>query len=230
MVETVHRFTTLLDKRDPWTNQWPERAVLQLTLGFLVPLGFDLFVFTVYFQFLDQEITKNGFFWTDFPFIVCFILLLNCYYVLHFFIDYAISKDEALILENSDVEIVEIDSSDLMRIENNGILVNLNLTTDALYFFRDKKNVKVRTSKGNNYPVPCSLAQIVESYSELGFCQINRGTIINLKIVKGYILGSKRDTLELLVRADFDVYLANFSERLVVTKDNIDDFKRQFGV
>lgn len=231
MVEITHQFTIWLDRRDPWSYQWQERAILQFTLGVQVPLIFDVFLFSVYFAYYGIDITQNGFFSKDFPLIASFMLLLNAYYTVRFYFAYGTkSKDEILILENNAVDIAGVDSSDLMRIENNGILVNLNLTTDVLYFFRDKKNVKVKTSKDNGYPVPYSLAQIVGCYAELGFCQINRGTIINLKIVKGYISGKKRDTLELLVKGNFDPYLANFGDRLVVTKDNIDDFKRQFDV
>lgn len=230
MLEMTHQFTIWLDRRDPWTYQWQERALLQFTLGVQVPLLFDVFLFSVYFAYYDIEITQNGFFSKDFPLIASFMCLVNGSYVVRFYFAYAKSKDEVLSLETDIVKVEGVNCSDLIRIENNGILVNLNLSADALYFYRDKKNVKVKTSKGNDYPVPYSLSQIVECYSEMGFCQINRGTIINLKIVKGYIVGSKRDTLELLVKADFDVYLANFSDRLIVTKDNIDIFKHQLGV
>ncbi len=230
MLEMTHQFTMWLDRRDPWTYQWQERAILQFTLGVQVPVIFDVFLFSVYFAYHDVEITQNGFFSKDFPLIASFMFLVNGYYVVSFYFAYAKSKDELLTVKSNAVEVVKVGSSDLMRIENNGILVNLNLIDDAVYFYRDKKNVKVKTFKGNSYQVPYSLAQIVECYSEMGFCQTNRGTIINLKIIKGYIVGRKRDTLELLVKADFDTYLANFSERLVVTKDNIDDFKHQFDV
>lgn len=231
MVEMTHQFTIWLDRRDPWSYKWQERAILQFTLGVQVPLIFDVFLFSVYFAYYGIDITQNGFFSRDFPLIASFMLLLNAYYAVSFYFAYGTkSKNDILILESNAVEVAAVEGSDLMRIENNGILVNLSLTTDVLYFYRDKKNVKVKISKGNDYTVPYSLAQIVECYLEMGFCQINRGTIINLKIIKGYIVGRKRDTLELLVKSDFDTYLANFSERLVVTKDNIDDFKRQFDV
>lgn len=229
MIETVHYVTLLLDKRDPWIDQWPERAVLQLCLGILVPLGFDLFVFSVYFQFLDQDITKNGFFFTDFPIIVCFILLLNCYYILHFFIWYAHSNgNEAnrVIEKGSDSENVGRES--IMNVQYNSTTVNLDVIKDVQYFYRDNKTVKVKTVNGNIYALPYSIAHLNDTYESFGFCQINRGMVINLRIIKGYQIGQKRDTLDLIIKPVYANLVDDLSESFVVTKDNIEKFKSHF--
>ncbi|WP_410220766.1 LytTR family DNA-binding domain-containing protein [Pedobacter sp.] len=228
MIETVHQFTVWLDRRDPWTDKKPERAILQFTLCVQLPIAFDIFVFTVHFQSIGQEITTSGFFDQDFPLICCFILVLNAYYITRFYMDsghnqISLQQKNTLIKENES----ELTCSDLLRVHYNGTAVNLNLASDILYFTRNNHIVKVLTVNGNSYQLPYTLTQITDAYGQIGFCQINRSTVVNLTAVKGYQNGEKRNTLQLIIKPQYQEF-DGIDEKLVVTKDKIEQFKQFF--
>ncbi|UUC44179.1 LytTR family DNA-binding domain-containing protein [Flavobacterium cerinum] len=231
MVEMTHQFTRWLDRRDPWSYQWQERAILQFTLGVQVPLIFDVFLFSVYFAYYGIDITQNGFFSKDFPLIASFMLLLNAYYAVRFYFAYGTkSRDEILVLENSSAEVTGVDSSDLMRIENNGITINLDLGKDIILFAYINRQLRVYDREGKIYPVKDKLTNLINELEDKGYCQINRSTIVNLEAVKGYKIGAKRNTLELFIVTDLDEIDEDKRPNLTVTGENIDDFKSKFDI
>lgn len=111
LVTWVHFVTTSLDARFDWHAAFTARLFRQFIFGVLVPLVFDFTLMSVYFYFMGTSIFDNGFIRHDFPVIVCFILLLNFYYMALYLYKYQKIKDERPVSSNStEFSIVDVNN------------------------------------------------------------------------------------------------------------------------
>lgn len=219
LVTVVHHSTLWLDKRCPWRERPFERAALQLIFGIVVPALVDLLLISVYFEALDESMVENGFLLIDFPVIVCLIIFFNLYYLIHYLI-----LTEAVPV-NESVELQEIHDASL-AIHYNGQHVYFQVANDILFFHRQGKLVKGMTIHGNKYPINESISSLEKRYSSDGFVRINRATIVNYKMVNGYIAGSKRDTVHVIIKPEYATIAKDPDKEIyLVTKEFLNPFK-----
>lgn len=76
-----------------------------------------------------------------------------------------------------------------------------------------------------------SLSSLHERYHSAGLMQINRSTLVNIAIVKGYTKGPRRDTLQLIIQEEYiEIPTMQNTSLFVVTKEHLDTFKTQMEV
>lgn len=228
----VHFITIWLDHRLTWETMPIERALLQVVLGIMVPLVLDVSLISVYFQYLRQDIFQNGFFLIDFPVILGFVIFLNVTY----FIIYVLkSNDKAMILKNSTSSFVlynsfndEVDSEDYTDRINDEAFTEEELTKIIL-IQRVGKKVLMFTGDGKQANINHTISTFTASYSQIGFLQINRGTVIKNGITADYIEGLRRDNLQLIPKDEYN-WILDFIrlDQLQVTKDFIPGFLVDF--
>ncbi|OJX54855.1 MAG: hypothetical protein BGO88_02990 [Flavobacterium sp. 38-13] len=230
LVNTVHTVTVWLDKRCPWRLRPFERGGLQLIFGVVVPALIDLLLVSVYFGFLGESVMENGFLLIDFPVIICLIIFLNLYYLIHYLL---LTEGKPLEDRAKGYPLFSLAKGDdkgtlptSLNIHYNGQHLFFNVENDIMFFYREGKRVKCTTFHGNRYPVNASISDLEERFTGTRLCRISRSTIINYKMVKGYNAGTKRNTAELIIRPDYQPYIKDWqSHEFVVTKEFLKQFK-----
>lgn len=234
LVNMVHMVTVWLDRKCSWRERPFERGGLQLIFGVVATALTDLLLISIYFGILGQSIVDNGFLLIDYPLIVCFIIFLNLYYLIHYLV---ISEEKHFkvadypnirsgIAEPHEEEQGHLISGATFSIHYNGQHLFFNVANDILYFHRDGKRVKAMTVHGNEYPINDSIYNLEKRFSEDGMCRINRSTIVNYKMVKGYLAGTRRDTAQLIIKPSYLPFIADpNSTTFQVTKEFLSSFK-----
>jgi len=223
LVYVVHTTDRYLNKKYDWRTATFERAMLQVLLGVITPALIDLVLLYVYFNILGQNIIDNGFLLIDYPIIICFILILNLYYLIYYFFT---SETESTFLfnyEGHDYINVEIkDTTEKNYIVNqNGKEILLD-HYDIFCFYRNAKHVILFTMHKEEYAIKEPLSTVTRQLSGGNFQQINRSIVLNLDTVKGYNIGKKRHTLELVFKEKYTGLVEHMGTyQFVVTKENI---------
>ncbi|WP_199117786.1 LytTR family DNA-binding domain-containing protein [Pedobacter sp. ASV28] len=229
LLNIIHHVTLWLDRELDWRERPFVRSAVQSVLGILLPAFTDLILIYLYFETLGQNIIDNGFLLIDFPVIVMFIVLFNAYYLIH----YLLLSERKIVAEirkekpdRNDVAYLTGDMD--LVIDQKGTHIRFSLE-DVLYFYRYGKKVNLFMINGVEHIVPLTIATLAERYVPFGFSQINRGVIINNKIVKGYYAGYRKNTLQIIVRHKYANLLPDHSQTYFqVTKDYISGFKNSF--
>ncbi len=209
----VHSANTLLDRKHSINNHLVRRVVLQIGVGILAPALLDVLLMYFYFKVLGRDIFKTTYLLVDFPIVLILLLFLNVFYLM--ISSFGVRKKTS---QNVQDEVLVIDY--------NGIHVKLNLTTDILFFYRDRKLIKVHTTSGKEYSLKDTIGNLNERYCGDNFCQVNPSAIVNIYAVKGYTAGTTRDTLQMLFKAEYQSLLRSGDLKLLrVTKDHIEKFK-----
>ncbi len=233
LVNIVHTVTLRLDRKCPWRDRPFERGALQLILGVIAPALIDLLLISIYFGILGQSIVENGFLLIDYPLIVCLIIFFNLYYLVHYLL---LSEKQLFKVETypdisgslKDEYIPEGQTATgaMFNIHYNGQHLFFKVADDILFFHREGKRVKAMTAHGNQYPINESISNLEHRFSEQGLCRINRSTIINFKLVKGYVAGTKRDTAQLIIKPVYLPFIKDPKSGIFqVTKDFLNSFR-----
>ncbi len=230
LVNAVHIVTVWLDKRCPWRLRPFERGGLQLIFGVVIPALIDLLLVSVYFGFLGESIMENGFLLIDFPVIICLIIFLNLYYLIHYLL---LTEGNGTVDRAKGYPSFSLTNADSkgtlptsLNIHYNGQHLFFNVENDIMFFYREGKRVKCMTFHGNRYPVNASIADLEKRFADVRLCRISRSTIINYKMVKGYNAGTKRNTAELIIRPIYLPFVKDWqSQDFLVTKEFLNHFK-----
>ncbi|MBU7571437.1 MAG: LytTR family transcriptional regulator DNA-binding domain-containing protein [Flavobacterium sp.] len=234
LVNVVHMVTIWLDRKCSWRERPFERGVLQLIFGVVAPALTDLLLISIYFGILGQSIVDNGFLLIDYPLIVCFIVFFNLYYLIHYLV--ASEKQYFKVAEYPNLSSTQVEqheeelgnsiSGANFNIHYNGQHLFFNVANDILYFHREGKRVRAMTVNGNQYPINDSIYNLENRFSEDGLCRINRSTIVNYKMVKGYLAGTRRDTAQLIIKPSYLPFVADpNSTTFQVTKEFLSSFR-----
>lgn len=216
LIEWVHYVTKRLDKIYSWHSKLLERIIAQLLLAVVVPLLFDLFIFSIYFTIIGTNIFENGFFHADLPFIGVLLVVLSCYYCIHYFVatnknnpnavvndnKYAIQHDydhTSIIFEKRENSVITTENKfKLLAAICPGLDTEIDLETDILYFYSANKQVYMVGTAGTEYPVVNNLTTLSELLQDINYVRISRSVILNFSNVVDYMEGDKRDTLSLM--------------------------------
>lgn len=251
IVHQIHYITLWLDTLYDWFSHALRRAIVQLLLAVLFPLLIDFVALAFYFDLMGTSIFMNGFFKYDLPIIICLILLLNCYYLIfHIYTKRAnlLKEKENLIdnisvigvvdanIKNEEAEVEttavsEQDSAvdDVLPINHAGINANFHIRTDIAYFFRKDRKMHAVTIHGNTYQFIMNIEDLEEDYANIGLCRINRTVIVNCNMVRGYTIGSKRNTLMVILIPAYTGKLPqDYTNHFLITRGYHKKFKSLF--
>lgn len=226
LVETVHQVSIILDKKYGWRTMYFARTALQIVFGIFLPALIDLGLVGIYFNIMGEDIVDNGYFHIDFPVVVGFLIILNLYYCFHYWIltdQRNVAKQLELVLathtESKETE------DELLLMEHKGSRIYFKIY-DILYFYRSGKVVKFRTEDDSEHPVNYTIGKLAERYADSGFIRINRGMVINSRIIIGYKVGPRKNTLQLILHEGYNKVVSDLGiEQFQVTKEFISDFK-----
>lgn len=230
LIEWVHYVTKRLDAIYSWHSKLVERITLQLLLAVILPLLFDLAIFSVYFTIIGTNIFENGFLHADLPFIGVLLVVLSCYYCIHYFV--ATDKQHKSSQQNEEPRLIENARSS----QAGTYLIDLKdgrhvyfQTDKAFCFYRMEKEVYMVTLSGETSALQATIASLREMLYGTEFLQINRAVILNTMVVEGYLPGSKRRTLELVFKVPYRSLLKMFiKDQFVVTEEHISAIKKIF--
>jgi len=234
-----------------WFSHVIRRAIVQLLLAVLFPLLIDFVALAFYFDLMDTSIFMNGFIKYDLPIIICLILLLNCYYLIFYIYTRKANANSQLehltnnppvigvleaniendIIENETAPVVRQDTSadDVLPINHAGINASFHIRTDIVYFFRKDRKMHAVTIHGNTYPFIMNIEDLEQDYNNIGLCRINRTVIVNCNMVRGYTIGSKRNTLMVILIPAYTTKLPqNYIEHFLITRGYHKQFKSLF--
>ncbi|GEM_PF-3100059 len=250
IVHQIHYITLWLDTLYDWFLHPIKRAIFQFLFAVLFSLLIDFVALAFYFDLVGTNIFLNGFIKYDLPIIICLILLLNCYYLIfHIYTkraDANTGKDKVTnnppiigvvdtVLENEKVEMeTENDSSDrladdVLPINHAGINASFHIRTDIVYFFRKDRKMHAVTVHGNIYPFIMNIEDLEEDYKNIGLCRINRTVIVNCNMIRGYTIGSKRNTLKVILIPAYSSKLPHdYADHFLITRGYHKQFKSLF--
>lgn len=192
------------------------RSLLQVISGVVLLAALDLGLMFLYFKAIGIEFPLTEYLIRDFPIVVVFLVLLNGYYVWTW-------------VRRSKKKKITEKVPEVLTISYNGTHLKLTVTTDILFFCRDRKLIKVYTTSGKEYTIKGTIVQINDKYKAVDFFQINPSTVLNLQMIQGYIAGTSRDTLQVIFKKEHQeaIHMTDNQKLLRVTKDHIEKFKSE---
>jgi LytTr DNA-binding domain len=181
LVYLVHFATIKLDERHDWRKNTKERIFWQFLLGFIPPVLLDLGLISIHSAILGEGFGESRFLRLDFPIIVLMLFILNLYYWIHYLY---LTEPSSKSIDHDKSEI--IDSPVLLTINYDNSFIQL-ISDEILCFYRFGNSIRIVT-KEKEYTTKklFSLGELETKYANEDFLRINRGTILNMKTVKGY--------------------------------------------
>lgn len=176
IVYWVHWISLVLDEKYDLRLQLIKRSLLQVLLGVLVPVGFDLLFVTAYALFDPLHFDSKEFFTVDLPMVVILIVALNLIYALRSLMSQPMEKAEQ--------ESMNLDESPMILVRYGKVTKKLDVKQDILYFYLSKPNVMIVTSEREYSLGKGTINQMEKLYSSVGFCRISSRTLVNMSIVK----------------------------------------------
>ena len=102
LIEYIYRITVYLDRRHPWDIRLPQRIILQILIGILLPSLLAYLMAAIYFALLGANITDTNYHLYALPFIASLITLFNGYYLIRFlFIKMQTSENDLISINNN---------------------------------------------------------------------------------------------------------------------------------
>ncbi|WP_231463523.1 LytTR family transcriptional regulator DNA-binding domain-containing protein [Pedobacter sp. Leaf132] len=177
--------------------------IVQIVCGFIISSMLAIFLAMIYFKLNGISIWNAGYFRYDFTVVLCFIALVNSFYVI-------LSLFQLKLLPSRrNHSNARISSQEQIKKDIPAIIFSEQKHNFALQFDAHKFNW------------PKSLKATMGDLPLEDYFQINRGTIIHYNIISHY-RPLTSDTLKLVLKAPFeDIYY-------VVSQRNAVDFKRWF--
>jgi|GEM_PF-6298439 len=221
LVVVIHFVTVRWDQRYDWRQHTAKRIWRQLVFGLITPAVLDFIFMSIYLKGVGQNLGYEKFKNFDLLVVICFLLILNLYYVIHYF---AVKPKPSI----SDNFLTEEKRSDVLIIDSKKMHVRLPLE-DIMYFEKDKKKILIYTIDGNQHEITESLSNMVIRFQDFGFHKINRSIIINGVIVEGHGKGDAKKTRRILIKAKYDEAVKIPQDKLIVTKSQLITLNKWFG-
>lgn len=223
----IHTVSIRLDKRLDWKENYILRPLFQILLGITIPLLLTVLFAALYISATGQSFDASGYWDKDFPFISSFIVLVNGFYVIQYFLSPKIPQIylRSTTEEDTGGKFFGVKELETITIQYNGNHVVLNLLSDILYFHRDGKLVKLQTVTGTEYSILKTISSLVEELPTNVYCQISRSTIVNTTFIKGYSV-LRRDSLQVRFKPKYHPIIKDRdNDRYRVTKEHIENLK-----
>jgi len=172
LVWMVNLASVLLDR---WEEKFYKRVVLQLLLGWLVPVSFSFLLTWFYFRFLQVDINSIRYTRYMSRTIMIIGLMLNAIYMAYYYARFF--QHWLMIAEAEKPEQTYTDYL-LIPMGKEEIKVQLN---EIAYLYRKEKDILLRTHDGRSFVFWQSLDEIQEQLNPAHFCRVNRSYIITRK-------------------------------------------------
>lgn len=191
----IHFFTVQLDKKLDWREQPGKRIAQQALKGIGIPLVLEPAMLYVYSLVVGEHFSLSEFIETDAIMVILFFAVYNAYYAVHYLILTASKKHLEAVENESDNPPNNVQN---LKVYYGPNIVYLNVTEDILYFNRSGSSLLKVVTKDKEFTMgKRAVTEMEETYGKLGFCQINRQTVINMRIVEGFTSATTRNNLKI---------------------------------
>src|SRR5690606_28138907 len=119
---------------------------------------------SIYFYFLDTNIFDSGFMRNDFALVVCFILLINFYYItVSLFAEK--EMNEIINNESTNQNTDEADYLSMLTIHNGAITASFEVDKEIMYFYRENRKMFIVTIDGNVFSHNMTIDELKDQYN-----------------------------------------------------------------
>lgn len=181
LINLVYLVTVRLDRQYRWETETIQRLLLQVLLAFIAPaiLAF-LFAWT-YLSAYGINILKTSYVTHDYQFILMMLLLLNAYYLGHYFFLRWQACEQ--LIQNFKGKINEPGHPGL-QLSQGSKTIQVPFE-DILYIYREDEANYLLTKNAERYFLSFTLDDIAVQLNQ-NFFRANRQMIINRKTIKSY--------------------------------------------
>lgn len=228
LINFVHAITVRLDRTLPWNADGVTRLFLQFIFGFAIPCIAAYYLALLYFLAFGVSIRDRDYLQSDYPLVVIFLFVLNCYYyfryeVLHLRTIIKIlsqpASREITTPHYSQTEETRKNPKDELIITFNNRHIQLNVLEDIASFYK-ANGYWIKTSDDRTYPTNLTLVEVEGRYGVDHFFRINRKALINRNFISGT---RKNDQNTLVVELKPPLQLPE--ENLTITEKRIPFFE-----
>lgn len=197
--EYIYICTKLLDFNYPWLKQWYRRVALQTAVCIFGPIVLVYFAAGYYFKINGVEIDQTNYLKYDIIVVVCFILLLNSYYLINYLLKVKFEKKKQRISNRHDQH-----SSDVNQIA---------------IVYSERKGCIAITFDGKETVWTITLKEILVQLPSKDYFLINRGDVIHRSSIVGFEPAESR-TLKLKLNVN-----VRRQQAFIVSQRKVSDFK-----
>lgn len=213
----IHFISIKLDRILPWERNVPFRLGLQILLGVCIPILLDIALAGLFIGAQGRTLHNSGFLDRDLPYIIAFLLLVNAFYPVNYYLKFAPKQHDSK---------EAISGANKIVIRHYNTLVTLDAEHDVFCVVKAGRPVSVITMNGDEHSVKESLQTLSEKLIHPKYQRINRSTIINIETIAGFTNGEKRNTLELILKPPFHEFVsANKASFFIVTAEHIPNLR-----
>lgn len=218
----IHFISHRLDRRWSWDKKPFRRIILQILGGVVPPVLFDILFAAAFIITTGRDFMTSGFIERDLGVILSFIILVNGFYPLYFFLS------KYLLSDPFAEEHANLITAESFVVDYNGNHISLNPEADILYLYREGRLIKIKSPTGQIYSICDTIIGVLDHLPSHCFCQINRGVIVNMSFIKGYSL-CKRNNIQARFKTEYhNIIKERDDDRYKVTKDHVEEFKNLF--
>lgn len=218
----IHFISHRLDRRWSWDKKPFRRIILQILGGVVPPVLFDVLFAVAFIITTGRDFMTSGFIERDLGVILSFIILVNGFYPLYFFLS------KYLLSDPFAEEHANLITAESFVVDYNGNHISLNPEADILYLYREGRLIKIKSPTGQIYSICDTIIGVLDHLPSHCFCQINRGVIVNMSFIKGYSL-CKRNNIQARFKTEYhNIIKERDDDRYKVTKDHVEEFKNLF--
>lgn len=200
--ELIFIGTKILDYRYAWLQHWYRRVALQTVVCILTPIVLVYFAASYYFKLHGLDIDETNYLTYDITVVVCFILLLNSYYLINYLLKVKVERKKQRI---SNYHVQEFLDSD-----------------QAAVVYSDRKGCIAVSFNGAESVWTSSLKEVVSQLSSENYFLINRGDVVHRRNIIGYEPAESR-TLKLTLRVE-----TKRQQVFIVSQRRVADFKKWY--
>lgn len=220
LISFVHYVTIRLDNTIGWVHNMFKRFCLQLFMGFALPCIMAYYLACLYFITMGTRMQERDYLVFDYPLVVIFLALLNCYYYFGYTINYLRGNVQhlgtLLAAKDGDTNGRLIGLPEVL-ITFNTQQIRLDATQEVAYFYSNNGSW-IKTKQGSNYSYHMPLSDIEAKFCGQHFLRISRNCIINRDIIDRYLPGERNGTYIIHVKNEYQKLNGQGDKMLTVTE------------
>lgn len=197
--EIIYISTKVLDHYFVWTNNWYYRILLQFLMCVIIPVLIVCFWAKEYFIDKGVVIDQTNYLKYDITVVVCFILLLNCYYLINYLIKVKFEQQKKKLSNYHQAEHMEV----------------------AVIYIEQKISMAINF-EGKYSTWPKTLKESLDSLPASDYFLINRSEIIHRDCIESYVPGDSR-TLVISLKSYLKV-----EREFIVSQRKVTAFKQWY--
>jgi hypothetical protein len=223
LINTIWAITVWLDKRYDWYEQPYLRSAYQLLVGIVLTSLLAFILAALYFYIRGQNILDTLYLQFDYPVIILLLILLNSYYIIHYFVKVFHTRYENI--DSPELEAtrpIQIPNEERSATAFSYTHPGFPVPADSIgYISLEPAGLYLYTFEGTRRALELSVHQVMESLDHKGFYQVNRQMIISFEVIR-QIKPYTRGSVEV-------IFVQPLDKSVIVSRRRARDFKKWFN-